>query len=61
MEFTVADMTCGHCRAAVEEAVSEAGGRAEVDLDAKRVRVEGIGAAEAEAAIRGAGYSPQPA
>lgn len=60
MQFTVSDMTCGHCKAAIEEAVTEAGGKAEIDLETKQVRVEGIGASEAEAAIRGAGYSPQP-
>ncbi|WP_299910395.1 heavy-metal-associated domain-containing protein [uncultured Paracoccus sp.] len=61
MEFTVSDMTCGHCKAAIEEAVTEAGGTARIDLETKRVRVEGINATEAEAAIRSAGYSPAPA
>lgn len=61
MQFLVPDMTCGHCKAAIEEAITEAGGKAEIDLDAKRVTVEGMDAAAAEAAIRAAGYGPQPA
>lgn len=59
MDFKIPDMTCGHCRATIQEAVEEAGGTARIDLEAQIVRVEGIGAAEAEAAIRNAGYSPQ--
>lgn len=61
MEFTVTGMSCGHCKAAIEEAVAEAGGKAEVNLESRRVRVEGITAEKAVAAIRDAGYTPSPA
>ncbi|AUH35056.1 heavy-metal-associated domain-containing protein [Paracoccus tegillarcae] len=61
MKFTVPDMSCGHCKTAIEEAVAEAGGTAQVDLQQKSVEVDGIGATQAEAAIRGAGYAPEPA
>ena len=56
MTFTVPDMTCGHCKAAVEAAIADAGGRATVDLAAKTVTVEGLDQARAVQAIRGAGY-----
>lgn len=61
MMFTVPDMTCGHCKAAVEAAVAEAGGRATVDLDRKTVSVEGLDKARAAEAIRAAGYEASPA
>ena len=60
MHFEVKDMSCGHCRAAITEAVAAAGGRATVDLEQKRVQVEGLGEAEAEQAIRAAGFTPEP-
>lgn len=61
IEFRVDDMTCGHCAAAIARAVREvdAAGRCEVDLDAKRVRIESHRpGAEFLAAIREAGYTP---
>lgn len=61
MIFKVEDMTCGHCKAAIEEAVTNAGGAAVVDLDAKTVAVNNLPDDRAEAAIRDAGYTPQPA
>lgn len=61
MTFTVPDMTCGHCKAAIEQAVAEAGGRATVDLASKTVNVEGVAADLAEQVIRAAGFSPTAA
>ena len=61
MKFTVPDMSCSHCKAAIENAISEAGGRATIDLDTKSVTVEGIDEARATDAIREAGYDAQPA
>ncbi|MDO5704299.1 MAG: cation transporter, partial [Paracoccus sp. (in: a-proteobacteria)] len=52
MLFKVQDMTCGHCKAAIQEAVSAAGGNAVVDLDAKTVDVQGLDSQAAEAVIR---------
>ncbi|MTD99202.1 copper chaperone [Paracoccus sp. YIM 132242] len=56
MTFTVPDMSCGHCKAAVEAAIAEAGGRAAVDLATKTVTVEGLDPARAADVIRAAGY-----
>jgi copper chaperone len=60
--FKVDDMTCGHCRAAIEKAVHEVDPGAQIacDLAAREVRIEGALDAEAFAtAIRGAGYEPR--
>ncbi|MBU3030680.1 heavy-metal-associated domain-containing protein [Paracoccus marinaquae] len=56
MTFTVPDMSCGHCKSAIEAALSKAGGRASIDLAAKTVTVEGLDREAALAAIRAAGY-----
>jgi copper chaperone len=63
-EFTVKDMTCGHCAATITEAVKalDPAGRVEIDLDAKTVRVESaISSERIAAAISRAGFSPVPA
>ena len=59
MLFKVEDMTCGHCKAAIEEAVTAAGGDAVIDLEMKTVDVQGLDSQAAEAVIRDAGYTPQ--
>jgi len=58
-EFSVEDMTCGHCEKAVTQALADAlpGAAVRVELAAHRVSVEGD-AGKAEAAIRDAGYTP---
>ncbi|KGJ10984.1 copper chaperone (plasmid) [Paracoccus versutus] len=61
MKFRVEDMSCGHCTAAIEKAVAEAGGRAATDLAGRSVTVEGLDAARAAEVIREAGYTPEPA
>ncbi|MDF3854023.1 heavy-metal-associated domain-containing protein [Paracoccus sp. P2] len=61
MKFRVEDMSCGHCTAAIEKAVAEAGGRAATDLASRSVTVEGLDAARAAEVIRDAGYTPEPA
>ncbi len=60
--FNVPDMTCGHCEKSVRSALDQAlpGATVTVDLDTKRVTVEGD-AARAEEAIRDAGYTPEKA
>lgn len=60
MQFRVEDMTCGHCTAAIEGAIREAGGTAKADLGTKTVTVDGIGSARAAELIREAGYTAVP-
>jgi copper chaperone len=61
IEFAVEDMSCGHCASSITRAVKEvdAAGRCEVDLAAKRVRIESDQPAEEfKAAIEEAGFTP---
>jgi copper chaperone len=61
IEFTVNDMTCGHCASTITRAVKEvdAAGRCEIDLSTKRVRIESSHPAEDfREAIEEAGYTP---
>lgn len=65
LTYLVPDVTCGHCKAAIEGEVSQVPGvvRVDVDVETKRVVVEGDPSAEAVvAAIVEAGYDEvQPA
>ena len=60
LTYTVPDMTCGHCKAAVTEELSAVEGVAEVDVDlgAKLVVVRGeaLDDRALRAAIEEAGY-----
>lgn len=61
IELVVKDMTCGHCAATITRAVKDvdADGRCEIDLEAKRVRIESARpATEFVKAIASAGYTP---
>lgn len=60
MKFRVEDMTCGHCTAAIEKAIAEAGGTATADLASKIVTVENIGSVRAGEIIAAEGYTPVP-
>ena len=57
--FQVEDMSCGHCEKTIREALREAMPDATfaIDLPGHTVEVQGP-AAEAEEAIREAGYTP---
>ena len=64
IEFTVQDMTCGHCAATITEAVKsvDPAGRCDIDVAARRVRVDSEMSAERIAsAIARAGFTPVPA
>ncbi|QBX34139.1 copper chaperone [Paracoccus liaowanqingii] len=60
MIYSVPDMSCGHCKAAIETAIAGAGGRAQVDLPQRRVTIEGLSPEQAVAVLREAGFPPQP-
>lgn len=49
LKFSVPDMSCGHCKAAVERAIAarDANAKVTVDLDAHMVAVESTAAPEA--------------
>lgn len=59
MKFRVEDMSCGHCTAAIQKSVTEAGGSAATDLSSRTVTVEGIDAQAALQAIQAAGYTAE--
>jgi copper chaperone len=62
LEFTVQDMTCGHCAGTVTKAVKGIEPQASVDIDLEHhlVRIGGASNAQAvENAIREAGYTPE--
>ncbi len=60
LSYTVAGMSCDHCKASVTEEVEQIAGvdAVEVDLDSKRVVVRGEDVSDdaVRAAIREAGY-----
>lgn len=63
-EFRVADATCGHCKAAIEGAVTKVDGvaSAELDLDSKVLSVahdDNVDADSVAKAVSGAGYTPE--
>lgn len=61
-EFTIPDMTCGHCEKALRAAFAEAmpGAEVTIDLPSHRLSVTGD-AATARTIISEAGYSPEAA
>ena len=61
-QFSVSDMTCGHCVSAVTKAVKsvDAQAKVEVSLSDKRVAVRSsLSQQEIAEAIREAGYTPR--
>lgn len=64
MRFNVPDMSCGHCKAAIERAMSSADAAAvlEFDLPARTVAIDSaLPAAQVQAVLAEAGYPAQPA
>ncbi|MCD7060262.1 heavy-metal-associated domain-containing protein [Pelagibacterium xiamenense] len=60
--FTVPDMTCGHCEAAIRGALAKELPGADIDIDLQSHRVTVAGdRSTAEKAIREAGYTPEAA
>jgi copper chaperone len=63
-QFSLPDMSCGHCVAAVTQAVksADAAARIDIDLAAKTVNVDSSLPRDAiAAALTEAGYPPAPA
>lgn len=59
LELSVPDMSCGHCKAAVEKAVASVDAQAavSVDLDARTVRIDSAASPDSLiAALRTEGY-----
>lgn len=64
MNFTVPDMSCGHCKAAIEKALTAADPSAQitVDIPARHLSVTSTLSADAVLAeLTKAGYDAQPA
>ncbi|MBV7380222.1 heavy-metal-associated domain-containing protein [Maritimibacter dapengensis] len=62
--FSVPDMSCGHCKAKIEDAVLDAdeGAVMEFDFEKREVEVDStLDPVALEAAIKGAGFSPRAA
>ncbi|KEO60993.1 heavy-metal-associated domain-containing protein [Thioclava indica] len=60
MIYSVPNMTCGHCKAAIEAAIEEVGGRADVYLEDREVEVSGLPPATVLSALKAAGFAAQP-
>jgi copper chaperone CopZ len=62
--FEVQDMSCGHCVASITKAVQALDDQAQVSIDLPRhlvqVQADKADAAQIEAAIRDAGFTPVP-
>ncbi len=62
--FEVQDMSCGHCVASITKAVQALDAQAQIQIDLPRhlvqVQADRSDAAQIEAAIRDAGYTPVP-
>ncbi len=63
MKFSVPEMSCGHCTAAIEKAVKEADPAAALDFDLSSRNVtirSSLSADDLGAAISQAGYESEP-
>lgn len=61
LEYTVPDLSCGHCARAVTEAVQaiDPQAKVEVDLSTRQVRVDSsLARPQVQAALTEAGYPP---
>jgi len=59
MILSVPNMTCGHCKAAVEAAIVEVGGKADINLADREVEVNGLPEVTVLAALKAAGYEAE--
>ncbi|RMD95416.1 MAG: copper chaperone [Alphaproteobacteria bacterium] len=62
MKFSIPDMSCGHCKAAIEKAVTSVDPSAQVKVDLEAHTAEVVSSTGAEAlmaALKAAGYEAQ--
>ncbi|WP_169583322.1 copper chaperone CopZ [Rhodobacter capsulatus] len=59
MILSVPNMTCGHCKASVEAAITEVGGKALVSLEDREVEVNGLPEETVLAALKAAGFDAE--
>ena len=59
MILSIPNMTCGHCKKAVEAAIEEVGGKATVFLEDREIEISGLPEATVLAALKGAGYEAE--
>lgn len=59
MILSVPNMTCNHCKASIEAAITEVGGKAVVSLPDREVEVNGLPEATVLAALKAAGYEAE--
>ncbi|KEP69069.1 heavy metal transporter [Thioclava dalianensis] len=60
MIYSVPNMTCAHCKAAIESAIEEVGGKADVYLEDLEIEVSGLPEATVLSALKAAGYPATP-
>lgn len=59
MILSVPTMSCNHCKASIEAAITEVGGKAIVSLEDHEVEVNGLPESTVLAALKAAGYEAE--
>ena len=59
MILSVPTMSCNHCKASIEAAITEVGGKAIVSLEDREVEVNGLPESTVLAALKAAGYEAE--
>ena len=56
MILSIPEMSCGHCKAVIESTLAAVGAKAQFDMEAREIEVEGLPEATVLAALKAAGY-----